>query len=124
MHGPCIANYTLAFGSYILKRVISRKQNFECILNSLVFMHKIKSQTAPKIFENKFRKPTNTYRINFSTSSNSIPPFNSSKSKYRPSRFLTLWKNNSSNYEKMQQSVTTFTNSMRKKLLELENEKS
>ena len=28
------------------------------ILNNLVFMHKIKSQTAPKLFQNKFHKPT------------------------------------------------------------------
>ena len=26
------------------------------ILNNLVFMHKIKSRTAPKVFQNKFRK--------------------------------------------------------------------
>ena len=31
------------------------------ILNSLVFMHKIKSQTAPKIFQNKFRNPTHKH---------------------------------------------------------------
>ena len=53
------------------------------ILNNLVFMHKIKSQTAPKIFQNKFRKPTHKYPTNFSTSNYSIPPFKLSKSKYR-----------------------------------------
>ena len=35
-------------------------------------MHKIKSQTAPKIFQNKFRKPAHKYRTNFSTSNDSI----------------------------------------------------
>ena len=28
-------------------------------------MHKLKSQTAPKIFENKFRKPIHKYPTNF-----------------------------------------------------------
>ena len=35
-------------------------------------MHKIKSQTAPKIFQNKFRKPAHKYPTNFSTSNDSI----------------------------------------------------
>ena len=95
------------------------------ILNNLVFMHKIKSQTAPKIFQNKFRKPTHKYPTNFSTSNYSIPPFKLSKSKYRISiRGPTLWKNIPTNSEKMQESVTVFKNSMRKKLLELQNETS
>ena len=38
----------------------------------LVLMHKIKSQTVPKIFQNKFRKPTHKYRKNLSTSKYSI----------------------------------------------------
>ena len=81
-------------------------------------MHKIKSQTAPKIFQNKFRKPTHKYPTNFSTSNNSIPPFKLSKSKYRISiRGPTLWKNFPINSEKMQASVTVFKRSMRKKLL-------
>ena len=88
-------------------------------------MHKIKSQTAPKIFQNKFRKPTHKYPTNFSTSNYSIPPFKLSKSKYRISiRGPTLWKNIPTNSEKMQESVTVFKNSMRKKLLELQNETS
>ena len=53
------------------------------ILNSLVFMHKIKSQTAPKIFQHKFRKPTHKYPKNFSTVNYSIPSFKLTKSKYR-----------------------------------------
>ena len=93
------------------------------ILNNLVFMHKIKSQTAPKIFQNKFRKPTHKYPTNFSTSNYSIPPFKLSKSKYRISfRCPTLWKNIPANSEKMQESVAVFKNSIIKKLLELQNE--
>ena len=46
-------------------------------------MHKIKSQTAPKIFQDKFRKPTYKYPTNFSTSNYRMPPFKSSNSKYR-----------------------------------------
>ena len=86
-------------------------------------MHKIKYQTAPKIFKNKFCKPTHEYPKNFSTSNYSIPPFKLSKSKYKISiKGPTLWKNIPTISEKMQESVTVFKDSIRKKLLELENE--
>ena len=88
-------------------------------------MHKIKSQTAPKLFQNKFHKPNHKYPTNFSTSNYSIPPFKLSKSIYRISiRGPTLWKNIPTDFEKMQESVTVFKNCMRKKLLELQNETS
>ena len=83
-------------------------------------MNKIKSETAPKIFQNKFRKPAHKYPTNFSTS-NHIPPFKLNKCKYRISiRGPTLWKNIPTNFEKMQEYVTCFKNSMGKKLLEFE----
>ena len=86
-------------------------------------MHKIKSQTAPKMFQNKFCNPAHKYPKNFSTSNHSILSFKLSKSKYRTSiRGPTLWKNIPTNSEKMQESVTVFKNSVRKRLLELENE--
>ena len=44
------------------------------ILDNLAFTHTIKSQAAPKIFHNKFRKPTREYPTNFSTSNYSISP--------------------------------------------------
>ena len=53
------------------------------ISNNLAFLHRIKFSTAPKIFRNKFRKPTRKYPTNFSTFDYSIPLFKSSKSKYR-----------------------------------------
>ena len=82
-------------------------------------MHKIKSRTAPKIFQNKFRKPAHKYPTNFSTSSYSIPPFKLSKSKYRISfRRPTLRKNIPTNSEKVQERVAVFKNAMRKNLLE------
>ena len=46
-------------------------------------MHKIKFQTAPKIFQNNFRRHTHKYPTNFFTSNYGIPPFKLSKSKYR-----------------------------------------
>ena len=79
------------------------------ILNNFVFMHKIKSQTAIKILQNKFSKPTNKYPTNFSTSNYSILLFKLSKSKYRISiRGPTLWKNVPANSQKMQESVNVF----------------
>ena len=86
-------------------------------------MHQIKSQTAPKTFQNKFGKPTHKFPANFSISNYSIPLFKLSKPKYRISIIcLTLWKKIPTNSEKMQESVTVFKNSMRKKLQELQNE--
>ena len=47
-------------------------------------MHEIKSQTAPKIFQNKFHKLTRNYPTNFSTSNHSIKPFKLCNSKNTP----------------------------------------
>ena len=88
-------------------------------------MHKTKYQAALKIFQNKFNKATHKYPTNFSTFNYSIPPFKLSNSKYRISiRGPTLRKNIPTNSEKMQESATVFKNSMRKKLLELQNKTS
>ena len=79
------------------------------ILNSLVFMHKIKSQTAPKIFQNKFRKAAHKYLKNFSTFNYIIPPFGLSKCRYRISvRGPARYKNFPTNSEKMQEKLTVF----------------
>ena len=47
-------------------------------------MHEIKSQAAPKIFQNKFHKLTRKYPTNFSTSNHSIKPFKLCNSKNTP----------------------------------------
>ena len=79
-------------------------------------MHKMNSQTVPKIFQRKFRKPTHKNPTNFSTSNYSILPFKLSKSKYRTSiRDLTLWKNIPRNFEKMQESITVLKKFYEKK---------
>ena len=81
------------------------------ILNNLFFMHKVKSQIAPKIFQSKFCKPAHKDPTNFSTSNYSIPPFKLSNPKYRISiRGPTLWKKIPTNSEKMLESVTVFKN--------------
>ena len=86
-------------------------------------MHKIKSQTAPKIFQNKFRKPAHEYPTNFSTSNYTLLRFKLSKFKNRISiRDHILWKNIPTNSEKMQESPTIFKNTKRKKILELQTE--
>ena len=95
------------------------------IFNSLVFMHEIKSQTAPEIFQNKFRKATHKYLRNFSPFNYSILPFRLSNSRYRISvRGPAIYKNLPTNSEKMQEKLTVFKICMGKKLLELENEVS
>ena len=71
------------------------------ISNNLVSVHKIKSQTAPKIFQNKLIKPSQNYPTNLSLSNFDIPPFKSSKSEYRISiRGPILSKNIPTNSEK------------------------
>ena len=93
------------------------------IFNSLVFMHEIKSQTAPEIFQNTVRKATHKYLRNFSLFNYSIPPFRLSNSRYRISvRGPTIYKNFEINSEKMQEKLTVFKSCTGKKLLELENE--
>ena len=52
-------------------------------LDKLFFTYKIKSQTAPKIFQNEFHKPIHKYPTNLSASNYSILPFKWSNSKYR-----------------------------------------
>ena len=53
------------------------------VLNNLLFMHRIKFQTVPKIFQDNFGEPTHKYLSNFSTSNYSTSPFKLNKSKYR-----------------------------------------
>ena len=92
------------------------------MLNNLVFMHKIKSQAASKIFQNKFRISilqmsqhlTKVYHHLNQGSLNT--EFQPEAPHYGKTFLQTL--------EKMQESVTAFKNSMRRKLLELQNETS
>ena len=118
-------SYTVKTDSHMSESYFEKNKTLNVfqlnILNNLVFMHKIKSQTVPKLFQ-KFLKPTHKYPTNFSTSNCRIPLFKLSKSKYRILiRVPILWKNISSNSKKMQE-VIVFNNSMRKKLRELQNE--
>ena len=86
-------------------------------------MHKIKSQTAPSIFQSKFRKPTVKYPTNLPTPDCNIQLFKLSKPRYRISfRDATLGKNIATDSSRMQENVIVFKNPMRKNLLELENE--
>ena len=52
------------------------------ISNNLLFMHRIKSEAAPKIFEDNFREPKHKYLSNLSTSNSITSPFKLNKSKY------------------------------------------
>ena len=93
------------------------------VVNNFVFMHKIKSQTAPKLFQNRFPKPTHNYPKNFSASNYSIPSFKQNNSKYRISiRGPTLWKSIPRNSEKIQKRVTVFQNSVRKSFSNFETQ--
>ena len=79
-------------GSYIVKTdshmppgSYFEKARFWMDLNTLwitLSLCIISSLTAPKIFQNKFHKPTHKYPTNFLTSKYIIPPFKLNKSKY------------------------------------------
>ena len=63
------------------------------ILNNLIFMHKVKTETAPAIFLPKFQKPAHPYPTRFSKLNYIKPTFQLSRSKYRISvRGSALWK--------------------------------
>ena len=87
-------------------------------------MHKIKSLMTPTTFQNKFRKPTlgilqiSLYPTTVYHHLNQVSRNVEFQSKAPP----TFWNNILTNSEKMQESVSAFKNSMRKNLLELENE--
>ena len=92
------------------------------IFKNLVSMHKIKSQVAPTMFQNRFCKPIRKYPTNFPTFNYSIPPFKLNQSKYKISiRGHKFRKNISTNLEKMQERVTIFKISTGAKLLEIAN---
>ena len=76
-------------------------------LNNLVFKHKTKSRTAPKVFQNKLHKPIHKYPTNFSKSNCSIQ---------------SLCKKIPTNSDKIEESVTILKNFMRKKFLGLQNQ--
>ena len=79
------------------------------IWKNLVFIHQINSNTLPRIFLNKFKRPTHNYPTNFARTNYSIPPFKLNKSKYQISiRGPTLWKNIPTDAEKKQQKINTF----------------
>ena len=62
------------------------------ILNNLIFMHKVRTETAPAIFLPKFQKPAHPYQTNFLKLNYIKPTSKLSRSKYRISvRGPTLW---------------------------------
>ena len=53
------------------------------ILNNLIFMHKVRNETAPAVFLPKFQKPAHPYPTNFSKLNYIKPTSQLSRSKYR-----------------------------------------
>ena len=93
------------------------------ILNNLMFMQRIKLQTAPIIFLSKFQKPSHNYPTTYSINNYVVPSSKLIKCKYRISiRGPTLWKDTITMREKQLESIGLFKNSVKQRLLAAENE--
>ena len=86
------------------------------ILNNLIFMHKVKTETAPAVFFPKFQKPAHQYPTNFSK-------LNYMKtSQLSRSRGPALWNEFLTGSEKEIKNLSLFKNKVKSKLLSYENE--
>ena len=92
------------------------------ILNNLIFMHKIKTETAPAVFLPKFQKPAHPYPTNFSKLNYIKRTSQLSRSKYRISVIgLVLWNEFLTDSEKEIKNLSLFKSKVKFKLLSYEN---
>ena len=93
------------------------------ILNNLIFMHKVRNETAPAVFLPKFQKPAHPYPTNFSKLNQIKPKSQLSRSKYRISvRSPALWNEFLTDSEKEIENLSLFKSKVKSKLLSYENE--
>ena len=95
------------------------------MLNNLIFMYKIKAETAPPVFVPKFQKLAHLYLTNFSNLNYINPTSQLSTSKDRISvRGPALWNNFLTNIEKEIENLLLFKSKVKTKLLSDEKEVS
>ena len=93
------------------------------VFNVLVFMHKIKTKTAPAIFLGKFNKVSHSYPTNFGLSNFTQPAVNLTRSKSRITvRGPKLWNDFLSKTEKELEQIILFKNKVRAKIFNTDNE--
>ena len=88
------------------------------LLNTAVFMHKIKNRTAPSSFLEKFEQPTHSYPTRFSSGNYRKPQIILNKCRFRISiRGPAKWNNLVGSTEKEIQSSSLFKTKIKRKLL-------
>ena len=91
------------------------------LLNTAVFMHKIKNRTAPSLFLEKYEQPAHSYPTPFSSVNYRKPQIILRKCWFRISiRGPAIWKNLVGSTEKEIQSCPLFKTKIKRKLLFLE----
>ena len=92
------------------------------ILNNVMFVHKISTQTASSVFDPLIQRPSHFCPTNFSECSYSLPTHNLRKSKFRISiRGPLLWNNFLTKTEKSIEKMFLFKSKLKNNLLVLEN---
>ena len=93
------------------------------LLNTAVFMHKIKNRTALSSFLEKLEQPTHSYSTRFSSGNYRKPQIKLRKCRFRISiRGPAIWNDLIGSTEKEIQSSSHFKTKIKSKLLNFENE--
>ena len=93
------------------------------LLNTAVFMHKIKNRTAPLSYLEKFEQPAHSYPTRFSSVNYRKPQFILRKCRFRISiRGPAMWNNLFRSTEKEIQSSSLFKTKIKRRLFFFENE--
>ena len=93
------------------------------VLNTSIFMHKIKTGTGPAAFHTTFKMPSHSYPTRFSSVNYSKPKTRLRKSRFRISnRGPAIWNNFVANKEKELESRSLLKSKVKTKLLDFENE--
>ena len=93
------------------------------LLNTAVFMHKIKNRTALSLFLEIFQQPSHSYSTHFSSGNYRKPQINLRKCRFRISiRGPAIWNDLVGSTEKETQSSSHFKTKIKSKLLNFENE--
>ena len=93
------------------------------LLNTSVFMHKIRTGSGPSSFGKTFEMPSHPYPTRFSSTSYKKPKIKFRKSRFRISiRGPTIWNDFVANTTKELESSSLFKSKVKAKLLDFENE--
>ena len=93
------------------------------LLNTSIFIHKIKTGTGPAAFHATFKIPSHSHPTPFSSVNYSKPKTRLRKSRFRISiRGPAIWNNFVGNTEKELESSSLFKSKVKSKLLDFENE--